>query len=99
MTINVVATLTVRPGSGPALEAAVAEARKDVMNEPGCVRYDLQRKFRSETDYIMLETWESVADLKTHGQAPAFVAFSAKAADILAAAPEVLVYEPVGEQV
>lgn len=99
MTINVVATLTVKPGRGPELEAAVASARGQVILNPACHRYDLQRVRLSEQDYIMLETWESTAALKEHGASEVFRSFGGQIADLLAGAPTVTVHEPVGEQV
>lgn len=99
MTINVLASLTVTPGSGPDLEAAVAAVRDAVLAEPGCGRYDLQRKARSEVEYVMIERWDSVDDLKVHGTSPAFTELGAAISGLLASAPEVVVYEPVGGQV
>lgn len=99
MTINVVAALTVRPGRGADFEAAVAQARAQVILNPACHRYDLQRVRRSEQDYIMLETWESPAALKEHGASEVFRSFGGQVADLLAGDPTVAVHEPVGEQV
>ena len=99
MAINVVATLTVTPGSGPAFEEAVAAARAEILANPACLRYDLQRQRRSETDYIMLESWESTDALKAHGQSEAFGRLGAQLAQLVAASPVVSVYDPIGEQV
>lgn len=99
MPINVVANLTVKEGSGPAFEEAVAAARPEILANPACLKYDLQRQRRSETDYVMLETWESTDALKAHGQSEAFGRLGAKLAGLVSAAPVVTVYDPVGEQV
>jgi quinol monooxygenase YgiN len=99
MTLNVVATLTVNPGAGADFEEAVARARAQVILNPACQRYDLQRVRRSEHDYIMLETWESPAALKEHGASEVFTSFGEQVAGLLASAPTVAVHEPVGEQV
>lgn len=99
MTINVVATITVKPGRGAEFETAVADARAQVILNPACQRYDLQRVRRSEQDYIMLEAWESPAAVKEHGASEVFKRFGGQVADLLAAAPTVTVHEPVGEQV
>lgn len=99
MTINVVAALTVKPGRGAEFEAALASARAQVILNPACRRYDLQRVRRSEQDYIMLETWDSPAALTEHGASEVFKSFGEQVADLLAGAPTVAVHEPVGEQV
>ncbi|WP_185995907.1 putative quinol monooxygenase [Nocardioides campestrisoli] len=97
--INVVATLSTKPGSGATLEAAVAEARSTVLANPRCSRYDLQQKRRSQTDYVMLEAWESTEALKEHTGSEAFKRLGGTLAEVLAGAPEILVLDPVGEQV
>lgn len=97
--INVIATLTVKSGEGPALEEAVASARGEVLANPRCHRYDLQRRRRSETDYLMLETWESTEALKEHGASDAFLRLGERLSAVLAAAPEVTVLDPMGDQV
>lgn len=97
--INVTAAITVKPGQGPALEAAFAAARPETLQEPGCLRYDLQRLRRSDDRYLVLEAWESPAALKEHGSTERFAEFGRSLAEIVASAPDVTVYEPVGEQV
>lgn len=98
MTINVVAKITVLPGKAEVFEDTVAAAREEVRRNPACHRYDLQRLRKSDVDYIMLETWESVADLKVHGSSEVFVRFSALLSGLVAGASQVDVYEPIGEQ-
>jgi len=97
--INVTATITVRPGAGAALEEAVAAARAEVLQNPRCLRYDLQRRRRSETEYVMLEAWDSPEALKEHGASEAFGRLGAALAELVVGAPVVTVLEPVGEQV
>ncbi len=97
--INVTAAITVRPGQGPAFEEAVAKARAQVLENPGCLRYDLQRLRRSEDDYLMLEAWESPAALKEHGASEAFAELGKALAGLVSSPPKVSVYEPVGDQV
>lgn len=97
--INVIAAITVRPGHGPAFEEAVAGARARVLANPACLRYDLQRVRRSEGEYLMLEAWESPADLKEHGASEVFAEFGRTVAGLVSSPPKVTVYEPVGDQV
>ncbi|MGH1565432.1 putative quinol monooxygenase [Mumia sp. DW29H23] len=98
MTINVVATFTVKEGSGEAFEAAVAAARPAMLAQDGCERYDLQRRRKSETEYVLLEEYASGDALREHGASDAFTEFGAAVADLVAGPPEIIFLEPVGEQ-
>ncbi|PJJ57177.1 quinol monooxygenase YgiN [Mumia flava] len=98
MTLNVVALLTTKPGSGPALEQAIAEVRSAMLAHDGCLRYDLQRRRKSETEYVMIEAYETTDALRAHGSSDEFVALSAALGELLAAPPEVIVLDPVGDQ-
>lgn len=97
--INVVADITVADGRGQDLERLFADTRPRVVANPACLRYDLQRLRRSETEYTVLECWESTAALKEHGASEAFARFGAELAGLVAGNPDVRVYEPVGDQV
>lgn len=97
--INVIATLRVRDGQGERLEQAMSAVRAQTLQEPGRLRYDLQRQRRSTIDYVMLEAWESTAALREHGESEAFARLGAELAEIMADAPTVTVLEPLGEQV
>lgn len=97
--INVIATLTVRPGQGEALEQAMASARARTLENPECLRYDLQRVRRSETEYVMLEAWSSPEALRAHGASEAFAELGATLATVVAGQPVITVLEPVGGQV
>jgi quinol monooxygenase YgiN len=97
--INVTATIAVKAGQGSVLEAAFAAVRPETLQEPGCLRYDLQRLRRSDDRYLVLEAWESTAALKEHGSTEHFAEFGRSLAEIVAGPPDVTVYEPVGEQV
>lgn len=99
MTINVVASLTVNPARTADFEQAVARARAQVIRNPACHRYDLQRVRNSEGAYVVLETWESTSALKEHGASDAFKVLSAELTDLVSAPPTVTVHEPVGDQV
>lgn len=97
--INVIATLTVQPGQGETLERAMAAARQRTLSNPDCLRYDLQRVRRSETEYVMLETWASPEALRAHGASEAFAELGAVLATAVARPPAITVLEPVGDQV
>lgn len=97
--INVIATLTVRPGQAETLERAMASARERTLSNPDCLRYDLQRVRRSETGYVMLEAWASTEALQAHGASEAFAELGAVLATAVAGPPQVTVLQPVGDQV
>ena len=96
--INVVAVIAVQDGKGAELERLFAEARPGVLAEQGCRRYDLQRKRRSETEYVVLEAWSSTSALRVHGESEAFAVFAKALGGLVASAPLISVYDPVGEQ-
>ena len=96
--INVIATFSVLEGKTDAFEAAVAEARPSMLEDPGCLRYDLQRVSRRETDYVLLETYESGEAIRRHGELAAFRDFGLATKDLLAAEPAVSILKPVGGQ-
>lgn len=91
------ASIEVQEGKGPDLERLVAEARPGVRDEPGCLRYDLQRQCASATDYALLEC--STEALEEHMASGALKAFAGKLRPLVAKAPVIAVYEPVGDQV
>ena len=58
-------------------------------NDKGCINYDLFRDTKDPLHFVMLEEWESVADLEAHMQAehfkeiiPQFGALRAKEGEI-----------------
>jgi len=77
--IHVVAVITAKPGQRAALLAAFAENRAAVLAEKGCVEYgatiDAQgippskASFGGDT-FVVVEKWETLADLQAHAVAP-----------------------------
>jgi len=96
--LNVVATLRVKDAATAAFETLFSETRAAVLQNPACLRYDLQRRRRTTQEYAVLESWESAGAFRAHGASQVFVEFSAAAAELLAGPIEVSVYEPVGAQ-
>ncbi|WP_293785479.1 putative quinol monooxygenase [uncultured Aeromicrobium sp.] len=97
--INVTATFTVREGQNEAFELAIAAARPHMLADEGCLRYDLQRVHRSESDYVLLGSYDSGDAIRRHGELEAFAALNREVGGLLAAAPVITVLKPVGEQV
>ena len=91
--IHVVAVITAKPG----LRAQVLEAyranRPAVLAEKGCLEYtatiDAQGMppskgtFGDDT-FVVVEKWETLADLQAHAVAPHMVAYGAKTRDLTA---------------
>jgi quinol monooxygenase YgiN len=93
--LEVVATISVRPGRADAVVAIVSEHLSAVRAEEGCVRYDLFRVRREPDTLVMVETWASREALRTHGTAEHFVRMSEQLAPELDGPPAVRVLEPV----
>ena len=91
--IHVVAVITAKPGlRGQVLEAYRAN-RPAVLAEKGCIEYtatiDAQGMppskgtFGDDT-FVVVEKWETLADLQAHAVAPHMVAYGAKTRDLTA---------------
>lgn len=96
--INVIASLAVREGQTAAFESAVAAARPGMLADPGCLRYDLQRATRGETDYVLLEAYDSGEAIRRHRELQAYRDLGEAVSGLLSAEPVVTVLEPVGDQ-
>lgn len=73
--IYLIATLTIQPGSLPAILEAVAPCIEATRKEAGCISYDL---FQSQTDENILtfvERWESQEAVEAHFQEPHLIAW------------------------
>ena len=97
--VNVIARFAVRPDSLQSFEDAIAHARPEMLADPGCLRYDLQRVRKSDSAYVLLEAYDSSDALRRHGELEAFRKLGVALADLLLAKPDVLILDPVGHQV
>ncbi|WP_127784478.1 putative quinol monooxygenase [Rhodococcus sp. X156] len=87
--LAVIATLTVREGTGPDFEAAIAALGVQVReNEPGNLLYQLTRSKTEPNVYKMLELYADGAAAKAHGESAHFKEGGKVMAGFLAAAPE-----------
>jgi quinol monooxygenase YgiN len=99
MTVSIVVTFQVDPLKHEAFEAVMARVRPAMMEDPGCLRYDLQRAGKDSSTYVLLEAYSDRESLKRHTESEAFRGLEAQLRDVLTAAPEMNVLRPVGEQV
>jgi heme-degrading monooxygenase HmoA len=85
------ALIDIRPGTGKAFEAALAEARQVIAASPGFVSLRLHRGVETDHRYLLLVEWETLDD-HTVGfrESPAFAAWRALIGPYFASPPEVV---------
>ncbi|MDL9937582.1 putative quinol monooxygenase [Gordonia sp. ABSL1-1] len=93
--IIVVATISPKPGEEAAVRDAVLAAIPQVHDEPGCGKYALHEATGDSTDLVMIERWESMEALATHGGAPALTELGAKIGGLLAGPLDVKTFTAV----
>ena len=91
--IHVVAVITAKPGLRSQVLEAYRANRPAVLAEKGCIEYtatiDAQGmppskgSFGDDT-FVVVEKWETLADLQAHAVAPHMVAYGAKTRDLTA---------------
>jgi quinol monooxygenase YgiN len=94
--IGIVAILKVKDGSQEALEAVFRDLAPQVRaHEPGNKLYSLTRKQGSTTEYVVMEQYDSMADVAAHGKAPHFLAAQPKLGALLDGRPEIIMLDGV----
>ena len=86
MSVVVVATLTPKADSVDAVRESILAAVPKVHAEPGCELYAVHE---GAGTFVMVERWESLEALKTHGSAEALTTLGGQLAGKLEAAPDV----------
>ncbi|MBU1376789.1 MAG: antibiotic biosynthesis monooxygenase [Alphaproteobacteria bacterium] len=96
MTIGVIARVTVVDGKGPEFEAAFAVQAQGVRaNEPGNKLYQLVKSRDEPNVYVVMELYDSDADLEAHRAAPHMVANRPAMAPLIGAKTIVDIYDAV----
>jgi quinol monooxygenase YgiN len=96
MSIGVIAKVTVVEGKGAEFEAAFADQAAGVRaNEPANKLYQLVRSRESPNLYIVMEIYDSDADLEAHRSAPHMVANRPRMAPLIAERTIVEVFDAV----
>ena len=90
--IVVVATMKAKPESVDAVREAGKKAVEAVHAEPGCELYSLHE---ADGTFIFVEQWADADALKTHSMAPAVTTLFGTIGDLLAAAPDIKMLQPV----
>ena len=89
--INVIASITIKPGTRDRFVAAFNENVPAVLAEDGCIEYfpavdadsTVEAQARDENVVTIIEKWESLEALYAHLGAPHMVAFREKAGDMI----------------
>lgn len=88
--LGLVATIKVKPGTGPQFEAVAKELVAEVRaNEPGCKLYVLHRA-EAEDTYVFLERYVDAAAVETHRKTDYFKTLGRKMGEFMAGAPEIV---------
>jgi quinol monooxygenase YgiN len=93
--LQVVATITARPGSEDVVRDALTELVSASRTEEGCMVYELFQSAADPTVFVALETWRSEDDLNAHAQSPHMQQALAAATEHLAAPPVIHPLQPV----
>lgn len=88
--IHVVAVITAKPGQRDLILEAYRANRPSVLAEKGCIEYAAtidaagmpasRGSFGTDT-FVVIEKWETLADLQAHAAAPHMAAYGAKVKD------------------
>jgi quinol monooxygenase YgiN len=96
MAIGLIVRVTVVEGKGPAFEAAFAVQAKGVRaNEPGNKLYQLVKSREDPNAYVVMELYDSEADLDAHRTAPHLIANRPAMAGLIAGKTTVEIYDAV----
>lgn len=90
--IRVVAHLTSKPETIDETRAALEALIEPTRSEPGCIYYELMQNNDDPTDFTFVEEWESDEALDAHLASMHLQAFKARAAELLAAEPDIRRY-------
>lgn len=86
--------LTVKPGSGPNFERAMADGGTALIGAaPGCHSASVGRGIEKPDVYLLLLRWDAVDDHVRFTKTPEFARFSELVGPYLAAAPDALHFE------
>jgi quinol monooxygenase YgiN len=75
--IYLIASFEVKPEHREAYLAGSKKVEAEVRKEKGCISYDLHESVAEPNKFVMIERWETQADLDAHGQAPHVLAWRA----------------------
>ena len=96
MAVGILATITVKEGMNAEFETVFAALAEQVRaNEPGNLLYVLNRSRANGQVYKVMEQYENMEAVQTHGQTPYFLAANESLGKLVAAAPELELLDTV----
>ena len=95
--VTVIARAKARAGSEAALEKAVREVVKPTQAEQGCLKYVLHRSLEDKAVFLIVERWDSKESHERHLAAPHVQRLFSQLPPLLAAAPDIQVFEALSE--
>ena len=96
MAVGLLATITIQEGKNEEFEEAFLDLTELVRaNEPGNVFYALHRSPRDPQVYKVMEQYASPEALNAHGKSDYFLEANKRLAGLVAAAPEIEIFEAV----
>jgi quinol monooxygenase YgiN len=93
--LQVVATITAKPGTEEIVRDALADLVSGARTEEGCLVYELFQSAADPTVFITVETWRGQEDLDAHLQMPHMKQAFAIAGEHLAGAPVIHPLNPI----
>ncbi|HUL91341.1 MAG TPA: putative quinol monooxygenase [Burkholderiales bacterium] len=91
----VLASATAQPGKEAELEAALREAVQPTRAQPGCLQFSLWRPAGAAGTLVGFERWASAEHHQAHLQGAHVQRLMSRMGGVLAAPPEIRVYEVV----
>lgn len=95
--VTVVATIKAQPGKEAQVRQELLALVPPTRAEDGCINYDLHQSPDNPTLFLFYENWSSKEALDRHSQSPHLRALGAKAAELFAAPPEIVLWEMISE--
>lgn len=68
MAVRLIITIGAAPGKGGELAAAFRTRCEEVMQEPGCLQFEVFQSALDPDKLTLLELWENEAALEAHGK-------------------------------
>jgi quinol monooxygenase YgiN len=93
--LTVVARLRAKPGKESVLKEALLALIVPSHADAGCLNYDLHQSLDDPACFLFHENWEGKAFLDAHLQKPHLTQFLAQADQLLAAPPEITLWEKI----
>ncbi len=91
--IVVVANLKANPGKEDDAREALSGLAETSQSDPGCIFYALHQGNQDRSRFVTVERWESQADLDAHMATDHIAAVLARAEELLAEAPDIVVLD------